>query len=466
MNIDTDPYPAKKHAKRVAEKLAEAGHGTSGIIFIEGQKSQLLEDCDEPVPFRQRRNFFYLSGCLLPDCALAYNIGKEELTLFIPPVDPDSVIWSGLPLSPADALKEYDVDVVLPTTEINAHLAHYCSGETGETKVFAIPNQVSAEITFLPFQTSNFDVLRAACDECRIIKDEYEIALLRRANDVSGRAHEAVMRAALTAKNEQELTATLIATCWAGGCVDQSYPPIVAAGENAATLHYVNNDAPLVNPATGARRLNLLLDAGSQCRTYCADITRVFPLSGKFTEKSLQIYNIVLDMQTVCLGMIKAGVEWDDVHTVAHKTMIKGLLKIGILKGSPDEILEKGVSVAFYPHGLGHYLGMETHDVGGNPKADEKVPMFRYLRLRAKLPVNSVVTVEPGCYFCRFIIEPYLKSPELSKYIDAEVLDKYWEVGGVRIEDNVVVTATGYDNLTSVPKNAEEIERIVQSGAK
>lgn len=457
-------YPAKAHAKRVADKLRSKGHDDAGIIYIEGQHTRMIEDDDGEQPFRQRRNFFYLSGCNLPDSCLTYDIKKEELTLYVPPIEPDSVMWSGLPLSPNDALKLYDVDVALTTADVNARLAHYCKGENTAKTVYAIKDQVSAETTFLPFQESNFEALKEAAEECRIVKDDYEIALLRRSNDISSKAHAAVLKGTKAATNERELEAIFYATCMSHGSKAQSYHPIFASGTNGAVLHYQKNDEDFVDKETGEKRLNLLLDAGGEYQNYTSDITRVFPLSGKFTTESRQIYEIVLDMQMQSLSKIKAGVKWDDVHAHAHRVAIDGLLKLGILRGEADEIFNKGISVAFFPHGLGHYMGMDTHDVGGKPNRADKNPMFRYLRLRATLSAREVVTVEPGVYFCRFIIQPFLDSPESSKYIDQSVLARYWSVGGVRIEDDVIVTEDGYDNLTTAPKTVEDIERLVQAG--
>lgn len=401
-------------------------------------------------------------------------------------------------MSPTEALDLYSVDAVLPTTDVNANLARYCLNQEGPKKAFAIPGQVSAETTFLPFDETNFSILKRALEESRIVKDAYEIALLRRANEISSRAHIAVLTVAQSASNERELEATFIATCMANGCREQSYHPILASGTSAATLHYQKNDADLVDPTTGERKLNLLIDAGGEYRTYCADITRVFPLSGKFSPESREIYNIVLEMQETCFAMLKADVMWEDVHVCAHRTAIRGLLSLGILRGTEDELFEQGISVAFFPHGVGHYLGMDTHDVGGNPRYDDRDPMFRYLRIRGRLPPGAVVTVEPGVswfflytfifllshicspmsqatlsflcgsntsnsqiYFCRFIIDAYASSPELGQYIDAEVLERYWSVGGIRIEDNVVITREGYDNLTTAPKTLDEVERLV-----
>ncbi|KAJ5232767.1 hypothetical protein N7468_005723 [Penicillium chermesinum] len=428
-------YPAKAHARRVAESI-KARQGT---------------DNDEPQPFRQRRPFFYLTGCLLPDASVVYDVNADQLTLFIPPIDPESVIWSGLPLSLDDASKLYDVDRVLYTTDVNATLASISSSQGGKAPVFAIEEQVSSEVKFHGFSATNLSDLKEVIGDERVVKDAYEIALLRKANEISGKAHVAAIKAGQTATNEREVEAAFIGTCYANESREQSYHGIFASGEGGATLHYTANDKPLID-SNGQRKKNMLIDAAGEYQTYCADITRVIPLDGKFNEETRQIYKIVLEMQEEAIAVLKAGVKWDDVHALTHRVAIRGLLKLGILRGSEDEIFDKRVSVAFFPHGLGHYLGMDTHDTGGHPNYEDTDKMFRYLRVR----------VEPGIYFCRFIIDPVLKDAELSKYIDTAVLDRYWSVGGVRIEDNLHITKDGSDNLTTAPKALAEVESLAQ----
>jgi Xaa-Pro dipeptidase len=381
---------------------------------------------DETNGYRQRRYFFYLSGCELPDAYLIYEIATDKLTLFIPPVEPDEVIWSGLPMSPEEAKAKYDVDDCKTTKEVNPHLAS--ESESAQSTVYAIQEQVSDEITFLSYKDKEFSLLKPAIEYSRVTKSDYEIALIRKANVISTNAHVNVMKAAAKAKNECELEAVFLKSCVERNAKNQAYHSIVAAGENGATLHYVHNADSIQNQNL------LLLDAGCEVDCYASDITRTFPIKGDFTEESLAIYKIVLDMQKQCIDALKAGVVWDSIHELAHKIAIKGLLDLGILKGDADAIFKARTSVAFFPHGLGHYLGMDTHDTGGKANYADKDSMFRYLRVRGALPARSVITVEPGIYFCRFIIEPYLKDSEQSKFIDEKVLEKYWSVGGVRIE--------------------------------
>lgn len=235
--------------------------------------------------------------------------------------------------------------------------------------------------------------------------------------------------------NERELEAIFIERCLALGSKEQAYDGIFGSGRNAATLHYVHNNEGLKG------RWNVLVDAGAEWGCYASDVTRTLPLSGSFNTESRNIYELVLRMQKESLSLIKGGVKWEDVHIRAHQVAAEGLLKLGILKGgSRDEIINQGISAAFYPHGLGHYLGLDTHDTGGKPNYNDSDPKFRYLRIRGKVPAGSIVTVEPGIYFCRFIIEPYLQNAEQKKYIDESVLDRYWDVGGVRIEGKSLIT--------------------------
>jgi len=186
-------YPAKAHARRVAEYLVSKGHPKDGVIYLEAQRTHMIEDNDEPVLFRQRRPFFYLSGCNLPDAHLTYNIPQDILTLFIPPIDPDSVVWTGLPMSTQEALKKYDVDQVHYTSEVNAALAAY--QHTKSTTVYAIPEQVSTHVSFLGFAKTELGVLKKAIEDTRVVKDEYEAAMLAKANQISTLAHNAVVRA-------------------------------------------------------------------------------------------------------------------------------------------------------------------------------------------------------------------------------------------------------------------------------
>ncbi|KAL8976488.1 MAG: hypothetical protein Q9177_006848, partial [Variospora cf. flavescens] len=363
-------YPAKDHCAKVVAYLRSKHRVSSdSILYLEGQKSILLEDSDEAQPFR--------------------------LTLFIPPLSPDSVIWSGLPLLPPDAVKKYDIDACLTTSELPTHLSQFQNQDPKPTlylKTDAVTAELSSIVAALSTDSS---LLHSAIDECRVTKDAYEIALLRHANAISTRAHIAVLRAIPAARNEQDLEAVFIASCIASGAKHQAYHGIFGSGENAATLHYQHNDQAL------AGRKNILIDAGAEWSCYCSDVTRTAPLGGggggTFDAESRQIYELVMEMQEAAYALLKAGVEWETLHLRAHEVAVAGLLRLGILRnGTPEELLRERISVAFFPHGLGHYLGMDTHDTGGGADYADPDRMFRYLRIRGRVPEGSVVTVEPG----------------------------------------------------------------------
>ncbi|UPK98790.1 hypothetical protein LCI18_009725 [Fusarium solani-melongenae] len=416
-------YPGKSHALRAVELLREKVPNAKGYLYLEGRMSKLLEDSDELEPFRQRRHFYYLTGCDLSNCYLLYDIDSSKSTLFIPPIDPEEVVWCGLPFSPQQALETFDVDEVKFSTELDKVLSHL-SGFQNST-VYTVADQVSPHIKF-GLENVDSSILKGVIDRCRVVKDEYEVAMIRKANIISSLGHEAIMKRVSKASNEMQLEAEFLGHCVAHGAKKMAYPPIVAAGRAGATLHYEAN-----NKAFGEKQ-NLLVDAGAEWNNYASDITRTFPLSGTLTKESRQIYDIVYKMQMECIAIIKAGVRWEDVHMLAHEIAIEGLLEVGILQGAKANILDTQTSLAFFPHGLGHFLGLDTHDVGGNPNFDDDNKYFRYLRTRGTLPTGSVVTVEPGIYFCEQIIRPYLEDERHKALINPDVLDKYWDVGGVR----------------------------------
>lgn len=410
----------------------------------------------------QRRHFYYLTGCDLPDCFFAYDIAAEKSTLWIPPVDPEYVMWAGMPLLPQEAKERYDIDEALTSDELKSGRSLIQMLEKQQTTVFVIKDRADLELFYADEvqnhkPTIDYEWARKGIEACRVVKDEHEIAMIRHANIVSSFAHEQVLANVKRAENERELNAVFVMHCHANGCREQAYGCICAGGTNASTLHYVHNDMPLKG------RLNLLLDAGCEYNCYCADITRTFPLDGKFTKESKEVYDLVLHMQSECMKIIKAGVLWEDVHMRAHHLAAEGLQQLGIfLKNlSLDDIMKSHITTRFFPHGLGHYLGMDTHDVGGNANYEDTDPFLAYLRIRGRIPANAVLTNEPGIYFRKFPLEQELKHGKWDGIVDQEVLKRYWDVGGVRIEDDVWVKEDGCENLTTVKSSWDYIEAAV-----
>lgn len=479
-------YVAKQHARLVAQSLDV----TEGVIYLAGTPRAFLEDSDQFVPFRQRRYFYYLSGVDEPNCHVLYNVDTDVLTLLIPPIDAYQVVWFGRGSNREEALQRYDVDKVKWATRLIKRVEKELKNSKGKLYLLHPPEPRYGIDKLLPRIESS--QLQAAMDRCRVIKDPHEIKLIRKANEVSARAHSAVLERISVLKNEAEVEAIFKNEAITHGSKHQAYPIIAGSGSNAAILHYTKNNQPL------AGRQLLVLDAGAEYDCYASDVTRTLPLGnadpGKFggwpSKEAAEIYSLVLKMQTECIKRLKPGVLFRDIHVLAHAILIRGFLELGIFTGSEEEIMRQAVSVVFFPHGLGHHLGLEVHDVLGVPiwlqktaqpadlltneasnrifkeagfphlcdpmvsnsivntsmthKVDIDAPSFGLLE-------NMVLTVEPGIYFHSYALAAFLRTPG-AKYINKDVLERYMPVGGVRIEDDIQITHNGHENLTTAPK--------------
>lgn len=455
-------YPAKNHNLKVKDYLLQkkkALSSESTAIFIAGEELEGVKYCDISKEFRQNRYFHYLSGVNIPGCSILFNFATDKLTLFLPDVEWDDVIWSGMPISIEEALEEFDVDAVFHSSKIEETISKENDGFTIFTT--DLDNVHNAEISkkLTPLDNDFF----FAMDEARLIKDWYEIELIRKACDISDKCHLAVMQALPIELNEVQIQAEFSYHATRQGARALGYDPICCSGPACGTLHYVKNSEDLANKAS------VLIDAGAEWKNYTSDVTRCFPISGKFTKEHREIYEAVLDVQSQVMKKIRPGANWEDLHVLSHKVLIKNLRKLGIFKNtfSEEEIFERRASCGFYPHGLGHLLGLDVHDVGGYPNYEDADPYFKYLRLRRPLQENMVVTNEPGCYFNEFLIGEFLdKYPERSEVVDKEVVKRYMYIGGVRIEDDILVTKYGFENLNRITSDPDEIEKIVSRGLK
>lgn len=304
-------------------------------------------------------------------------------------------------------------------------------------------------------------------DRARVRKDPHEIELIRKANAVTAAAHRDVLRKVSKFRNETEIQATFLDACVARDAKHQAYGIIAASGASNSILHYVDNDQTLVGKQL------VLLDAGCEWDCYASDVTRTFPISGSWpSTEAKAIYDLVDLIQSNCIERLKPGVRYLDLHYHAQMMAIRGLLQLGIFhKGTAEEIFEARTVMAFFPHGLGHHLGLEVHDVSNvslmaSNQHDEVMRVFGMPNTRpymAPCTVDSplleegmVVTVEPGIYFNSYALNYiYMPSPVQSKYINLDVLKRYMPVGGVRIEDDILITHDGYKNLTTAPKGDE-----------
>lgn len=353
-------------------------------------------------------------------------------------------------------LHRYDVDSVYLNGQLLDHLEHWKASVPLSTIYILHKDHHPVDIEFLNTDSTK---LQCAIELCRVIKDSHEIACIRKANEISAVAHRAVLANIGRFKSEAQIQGIFEDACISKGA-KQAYPVIAASGENAGTLHYTKNNEPLQG------RQFICLDAGGEYQCYASDVTRTFPICGSWpSHEAKNIYGIVQMMQEHCIERLKPGVKMYDLHTLAHKIAIAGLLALGILhNGTEEAIFEAGTSRGFYPHGLGHHVGLEVHDVLTLPimrySSQEQPELLAPCRAdQPPLEEGMVVTVEPGIYFSRYELHrAYLSSPIHSKYINRKVLEQYWAVGGVRIEDDILITSSGYENLTTAPKGEAAID--------
>ncbi|KAL4895685.1 putative Xaa-Pro aminopeptidase [Aspergillus ambiguus] len=458
---EADKYPAKQHARRAARKLGVS----AGLIYLVGQPTINWGDSDQPRPFRQRRYFYYLSGVDEADCYLTYDIQSDLLTLYVPDFDLRHAIWMGPTLTIDEAQCRYDVDRVRYFASLQGDLASWIDKHNASSPIYILHDSQKPHVLSRKHVRLDDQRLRPAMDAARMIKDDYEIRMIRKANQISALAHRKVLEQIHRMTNETEIEGLFLATCVAHEAKHQSYEIIAGSGKNAAILHYVKNNEPL-----HGRQL-VCLDAGAEWDCYASDVTRTIPLGADWpSEHARNIYRLVEKMQETCIAQIQRGVTMKSLQDSAHFIAIQGLKDLGVL-GDYDmlEIFHSGASAVFFPHGLGHHVGLEVHDVsvqsnaalaGESPSQALLVPMAT--ASSPGLEPGMVVTIEPGVYFSELAIANARKLP-LAKYINFDEAVKYISVGGVRIEDDILVTHAGYENLTTAPKGEEMLEIIRRS---
>lgn len=282
------------------------------------------------------------------------------LTLFIPRIEPKRVIWNGRGSTPAEALNKYDIDAVFFVDQIACFVQGWADHvKNRQASIYSVH---PAQIPGYPVRGPRSDTtsLLPAMNICRMVKDDHEIKLIRKANDVSAQAHREVLANILNFTNEAQVEGLFVDVCISRQAKEQAYDPIAASGPNAGTLHYDAN-----NEDFGHRQL-MCLDAGCEYELYASDVTRTFPLSSSWpSQEAEDIYKLVERMQEACIERLAPGVRYLDLHIRAHQIAIDGLLQLGILhNGTREEIYNAGTSRAFFPHGLGHHIGLEVHDVG------------------------------------------------------------------------------------------------------
>ncbi|CAO3653875.1 unnamed protein product [Mucor fragilis] len=468
--MDTSPtrafFPSKeqintrKHYLRIKKHLA----AKSGIIYHRGGTTHTRDDTDVELDFRQESNFSYLSGVEAAGFHIVMVLEEDTIYLIRPDRPKAEQLWKGIPEPDAALLEKYNVDHVLLDTQLKRFLE-----DLEPQVIFAMDFTDMDYDHYIPADyKSRVDRnrLKNAIHEARLTKFPWEIALLRYAAHISSHAHMSLMSYCgekyrqKQEINEAELEAKFRWVCGKNGLSRQCYIPIIASGPRAAVLHYTDNDKIIPSH----QHALVLVDAGGEYRCYGSDVTRTFPVSTKFSDEAKTIYNIVLKAQNAVLSRLKPGVFWKDMHDLVVRILCHELVKLGLLVGDETELLQLGVYRAFYFHGTGHSVGLDCHDVGGKEISilDNTRKGSSLLLLQRPLDENMVITVEPGLYFNDVSIDLWTADPAYQPYFNMDKINQYRVVGGVRIEDTVIITHDGIENFTVVPKEVHDIEALMQ----
>jgi Xaa-Pro dipeptidase len=436
------------------------------VVLLEGGKQEMRYDSDHETLFRQESYFQWVCGVKEADCFFAIDLGSGKSILFVQRLPPEYAIWMGSIKSTESFKKIYMVDECYYVDEIQNVLA----GKGCKTILIIHGENTDSKsghhgATFSGIENFGVDkeTLFPLIQECRVIKSEKEIEILRYVARASALAHCEIMRTVRPGMLEYELESLFHHYVYSRyGCRNLAYTCICGSGINSAILHYGHAGAP--NSRIIKDGDMLMFDMGGEYHCYCADISRSFPANGKFSQVQKEIYLSVLAAQQAVLDTMKEGVMWTDMHRLSYRVICEQLKKYNFLKGDVEEMLANHVPSLFMPHGLGHFLGLDTHDVGGFPKGIErsKEPGLNRLRTTRQLKKNMVITVEPGIYFIRSLLEPAFENPALSKFLNIEKITQNLDFGGVRIEDDVLVLENGCDILSAAcPRSIEEIEQLM-----
>ena len=426
-----------------------------GLVVLHAE-APARRNGDVDYRFRQGSDFLYLTGVPEPGYALVLDPKREEETLFVPRLTQAHAVWLGHMPDLREARLSFGIEKV---AYIDA-LPKALRARAGSYRVAYADRRsrgpVARAARRLRVDTGE---LREAFAELRIVKDEAEVRLLKKASAATAAGHLAAMRTARPGMWEYQVQAEMEAVFRAQGCPETGYDSIVAGGRNAAVLHYHHNHDRL-RPGD-----LLLIDAGAEHRGYSADVTRAFPVSGRFRSRQRDVYELVLRAQLACLDFARAGVASMDLQRRSEEVLAEGLRDLRLLKGPIDELVETQAVRVFYPHGIGHTLGLDVHDTQGGRRRRLPRGKSGRLRFRARLEPGFVITIEPGVYFMPVLLHDRDVQRKHRGRIDFARAEQFLGVGGVRIEDNVVVSRTGPPrNLTPVPKTVAQVEAACARG--
>ncbi|XP_010876854.1 xaa-Pro dipeptidase [Esox lucius] len=460
-----------ENRRRLCQGLkAKEGVAPKSVVVLQGGEQKQRYCTDTDMLFRQESFFHWAFGVTESDCYGAIDVDTEKSILFVPKLPESYATWMG-EIYPKEHFKtKYAVDEVQYTCDI----ADFLSKMKPEVLltlrgVNTDSGSICREASFpgiSQFKVNN-TLLHPVIVECRLTKTDMELEVLRYTNRISSDAHKEIMKKVKPGLKEYEMESLFQHYCYTrGGMRHTSYTCICGSGNNSSVLHYGHAGAP--NNKTINDGDMCLFDMGGEYYCYSSDITCSFPANGKFTPDQKAIYEAVLKSSRAVMAAIKPGVKWTEMHRLADRVHLEELLKIGILRGSVEDMMKVHMGSVFMPHGLGHLLGIDVHDVGGYPEGIERVnePGLKSLRMGRLVQERMVLTVEPGIYFINHLLDQALANPSQSCFINNEVLARFRGFGGVRIEDDIAATAQGIELLTCVPRTVEEIEEFMDDSGK
>jgi Xaa-Pro aminopeptidase len=415
-----------------------------GIAIIP-TAAEAVRNRDSHYPYRFDSYFYYLSAFKEPEAVLVLIAGaKPKSILFCRDKDLEREIWDGFRFGPEAAKTEFGFDEAYSITQLDELLPKLMANQAKlfyslgadchwDGKVAGYLNQLREQARTGVSAPDEIADVRKLVDEMRLIKSPYELDIMRSSANIAAAAHLRAMQKTKVGKMEYEIEAEFLHEFYRKGAQAPAYTSIVAGGANACTLHYNFNNAVLSDGDL------LLIDAGCELDGYASDITRTFPVNGKFSAPQKDLYELVLASQLAAIEQANTQSHWNVPHEAALNVLVDGFIHYGLCAGTRDEVLENGSYRQFYMHRTGHWLGLDVHDAG---EYKTKIGDWRTLQ------VGNVLTVEPGCY-----VRPADNVPE-----------HFWNIG-IRIEDDVLVTADGCEVLThAAPKTVDDIERVMAEG--
>ena len=437
MNPATDPAVWVQRRLRLAKEMQD------GVAIIP-TAAERVRNRDAHYPFRYDSYFYYLTGFREPEAVLVVIAGENQRSiLFCREKNEEREIWDGYRFGPERAREVFAIDEayavgrldeVVPDliADRSAVFCHLGADPAWDARVLRWVNDVRGRAragVAAPPTISDVNVL---LDEMRVVKDATELAVMRRAGEISGVAHRRAMQVARPGIGEFAVEAELLHEFRRQGAQAPAYTPIVASGAHACVLHYIENDGVLNDGDL------LLIDAGCELDGYASDITRTFPVNGRFSGPQRDVYELVLAAQSAAIAEVRPGVRWIAPHDAAVKVLAQGFVDLGLLEGPLERVLETESYKKFYMHRTGHWLGLDVHDAGD----------YKHKGQWRKLEPGMMLTVEPGCY-----IRPGEGVPE-----------RYANIG-VRIEDDALVTASGCEIITAdAPKTVADVEALMRQG--